>query len=355
MTTIEAKGLSKSYGPVKALRDVSFTVEPGEIIGLLGPNGAGKTTLMKILTGYLQPDEGDASVCGIDVLANRIDLQSNIGYLPEHAPLYGDMSVQEYLVTMATLRRVAPEDLRPRISEAVYATGLEPYLTRPIATLSKGYRQRVGIAQAIVHKPEVLILDEPTTGLDPNQIADIRALIRSLAERSTVLLSTHILPEVEMTCERVLIIMQGQLRADSPLDALRTGNSTVVAVDAAAKGVPEALKQLEGAASVERVGGPVTAGGHDDGRRPDGGAPDDKDGGYVTWRVKSDGNDDLARSVFQLVRAKDWDIIELRSETRTLEAVFRDLANQQTFVGESIAGASAASSSASTSTSEVTQ
>src|SRR3990172_2913148 len=199
MKAIETNDISKSYGPVKALSKVSFQVGKGEVIGLLGPNGAGKTTLMKTLPGSLQPDAGTALVAGIDVVADPLGAQRRIGYLPENAPLYGEMAVQEYLSMMAALRGV-PEDRRRRlISEAVYATGLEDYLTRPIGKLSKGYRQRVGVAQAILHQPELLILDEPTTGLDPTQIAEIRDLIRELAETSTIVLSTHILPEVEMT------------------------------------------------------------------------------------------------------------------------------------------------------------
>src|SRR5689334_14663425 len=197
MAAIEVSGISKSYGKLKALDQVGFKVERGEVIGLLGPNGAGKTTLMKILTGYLEPDEGDASVHGLDVVSDPLAAQRRIGYLPESAPLYGEMLVQEYLDMMAALRGVSAGDRRARIGEAVRATGLVEHLTRPIMTLSKGFRQRVGIAQAIVHKPDVLILDEPTTGLDPTQIAEIRGLVKELAStETTVLLSTHILSEV---------------------------------------------------------------------------------------------------------------------------------------------------------------
>ena len=306
MKAIETKGLSKSYGHVQALQGVSFSVERGEVIGLLGPNGAGKTTLMKILTGYIQPDDGEAKVGGLDVVEDPLSVQARIGYLPENAPLYGEMAVQEYLVMMASLRGVTDTDMRERLSWAVHATGLKSFLTRPIAKLSKGYRQRVGIAQAIVHQPDLLILDEPTSGLDPNQIVEIRDLIRELSKDATIVLSTHILPEVEMTCERVLLISRGVLRADAKLDELRSDHAAVVAVEASAEGVREALSDIDGVDGVER------------------GA---RDGDYQAWRVKSSQNDrDLRPAIFEVVKARGWTICELRSDTRSLEAVFRELA-----------------------------
>ncbi|MEZ4271794.1 MAG: ATP-binding cassette domain-containing protein [Myxococcota bacterium] len=307
MGAIEVHGLSKSYGDVRALRKVSFDVHKGEIIGLLGPNGAGKTTLMKILSGYIQPDRGEARVAELDVVTDPLAVQKRLGYLPENAPLYGEMSVQEYLVMMATLRGIAPGDVIKRLSEAIHATGLERYLTKSIATLSKGYKQRVGLAQAIVHRPEVLILDEPTTGLDPAQIAEIRHLIRHLAEHSTILLSTHILPEVEMTCERVLIIMGGQLRADSSLTDLRASSAAVVSIAETAQGVQEVLSALRGVKQVRELG-------HKD--------------GYRQWRVETQGKqDDLCPEIFNSVRQKNWSISELRSDPRTLETVFRELSD----------------------------
>ena len=308
MKAIETKDISKSYGPVKALSKVSFEVDKGEVIGLLGPNGAGKTTLMKILTGYLQPDAGTAMVAGIDVVADPLGAQRRIGYLPENAPLYSEMAVQEYLSMMAALRGV-PEDRRRRlISEAVYATGLEDYLTRPIGKLSKGYRQRVGVAQAILHQPELLILDEPTTGLDPTQIAEVRDLIRELAATSTIVLSTHILPEVEMTCDRVLIIIDGRLRADANLAELRATNAAVVAIKEGTGGVRAALSQVPGVTTVDEL---------------------EVAGDYRRWRLTGSDNRDLCPAVFQLVRDQDWRISELRSAPRTLEAVFRELAEQE--------------------------
>jgi ABC-2 type transport system ATP-binding protein len=305
MKAIEAKGLSKSYGDVVALRDVSFSIEKGEIIGLLGPNGAGKTTLMKILTGYMQADEGEATVAGIDVAADPLGVQARIGYLPESAPLYRDMTVQEYLVMMAELRQLAPDKLGGMIAESIDATGLGGYVRRPIGTLSKGYRQRVGLAQALIHRPELLILDEPTTGLDPTQIVEIRELIKKLSERSTILLSTHILPEVEMTCERVIMIMRGELRADARIEELRAANAAIVAVEDGAGDVEPALRTIAGVSGVEKK---------------------DRDHGFQRWRVTSETNDELCPAVFDLVRDRGWRISELRSDTRTLESVFRQLA-----------------------------
>jgi ABC-2 type transport system ATP-binding protein len=305
MNAIEVSGLSKSYGRIKALNGVSFTVGAGEVIGLLGPNGAGKTTLMKLLTGYLEPDEGKAAIHGHDIVADTLAAQRRIGYLPESAPVYGEMIVQEYLFMMAALRGIAVGDRASRVAEAVVATGLRDRVVQPIATLSKGYRQRVGIAQAILHGPDVLILDEPTSGLDPTQIIEIRDLIKRLAERTTVLLSTHILTEVEATCDRVLVIMQGALRADARLAELRASNAALVAIEAGADGVEAKLKSVEGVSAVELAG---------------------EDAGYKRWRVVSDKDADLCPAVFEVLRGAGWKVGELRPDPKTLERVFRDLA-----------------------------
>jgi len=307
MEAIWIHNLSKSYGRIHALSRVSFSVAPGEVIGLLGPNGAGKTTLMKILTGYLEPDSGDVRVHGTDVVADPIAAQRRIGYLPESAPLYGEMVVQEYLEMMAALRGVPPERRRARMLEVIKATGLADRVVQPIATLSKGLRQRVGIAQAIIHEPDILILDEPTTGLDPAQIVEIRDLIARLAQKTTVLLSTHILSEVEATCERVLVIMQGELRADAKLADLRNANAAVVAIEAGASGVPDVLTKIDGVTRVEPAG---TA------------------GEFTRWRVTSSATADVCPALFEALRTTTWKIGELRPEPKTLERVFRDLASQ---------------------------
>jgi ABC-2 type transport system ATP-binding protein len=307
MEAIAIDNLSKSYGRIRALSEVSFKIEPGEVIGLLGPNGAGKTTLMKILAGYLEPDAGDVRVHGIDVVSNALAAQRRIGYLPESAPLYGEMLVQEYLEMMAALRGVAPDQRHDRMVAAIRATGLTDRVVQRISTLSKGFRQRVGIAQAIIHQPDILILDEPTTGLDPGQIVEIRNLIVELSKTTTVLLSTHILSEVEATCERVLVIMQGQLRANAKLSELRSANVAVVAIEASASGVADVLNKVDGVTSVEGAG---------------------DTGGFTRWRVTSGRDEDLCPALFEALRTTPWKVGELRPEAKTLERVFRDLAER---------------------------
>jgi ABC-2 type transport system ATP-binding protein len=307
MEAIAIEKLTKSYGQIQALSGVSFKIEPGEVIGLLGPNGAGKTTLMKILTGYLEPDDGDVRVHGIDVITDPLSAQRRIGYLPESAPLYSEMLVQEYLEMMAAMRGVAPERRHDRMVEVIRATGLTDRVVQPIGTLSKGFRQRVGIAQAIIHEPDILILDEPTTGLDPAQIVEIRDLIVGLAKKATVLLSTHILSEVEATCERVLVIMQGQLRADAKLADLRSANAAVVAIEAAASGVADVLHKVTGVTSVEPAGSA---------------------GDFTRWRVTSSSTEELCPALFDALRTTRWKVGELRPEPKTLERVFRDLASR---------------------------
>ncbi len=307
MDAIAIENLSKSYGRIDALKGVGFKVAPHEVIGLLGPNGAGKTTLMKILTGYLEPDSGEVRIHGIDVVAKPLEAQRKIGYLPESAPLYGEMLVQEYLEMMAAMRGIAKDQRRDRMAEVIRATGLSDRVVQPIGTLSKGFRQRVGIAQAIIHEPEILILDEPTTGLDPAQIAEIRELIKRLADKTTVLLSTHILSEVEATCERVLVIMQGQLRADARLADLRNANSAVVAIGSDAEDVEGKLGKVDGVTKVESL---------------------DKEGALRRWRVTSSAKSDLCTQLFDTLRGTTWKVGELRPDPKTLERVFRDLAER---------------------------
>jgi ABC-2 type transport system ATP-binding protein len=303
---IDVVDLTKSYGETRALRGVSFHVAEGEIVGLLGPNGAGKTTLMKILTGYLHPDEGEASVDGLDVLTHTLEVQARIGYLPENAPLYPELSIQSYLRMMADLRRIPQADQLDRISEAVYATSLADHLTRPIGELSKGYRQRVGLAQAILHKPRLLILDEPTIGLDPTQIIEIRSLIRRLAGQSTILFSTHILPEVEALCDRAIIIMNGRIRADARLPELASTSDAILVLQDEVKGVESALREMSGVRGVE---------------------PMKVLDGYPAFRVLGAERADLCPSVYDVARQNAWPLRELRRDVRTLEAVFNQLAN----------------------------
>ncbi len=305
---IDVETITKTYGPIEALRGVSFHIEPGEIVGLLGPNGAGKTTTIKILTGSLQPDEGFVSINGLDVLEHTKQVQAQIGYLPETAPLYPDLSVQGYLKMMAELRGVPEEERRERISEAVYATDIVDQLTRPIGELSKGYRQRVGLAQAILNKPRLLVLDEPTIGLDPTQVVEVRRLIRRLAEHSTVLLSTHILSEVEALCDRVIILINGQIRADAQLSELASTSDAILVLSGSPAGVIDDLEALKGVQGVEIL---------------DSGLASD----YPTYRVLGGGGDaDLCPAIYDLARERDWPVRELRHDVRTLETVFNELA-----------------------------
>lgn len=209
--SVKVDSVSKYYGLQKALNQVSFEIQPGEVVGFLGPNGAGKSTMMKIITGFLKPSEGEVSVCGFNVREHTYEVQKLIGYLPEHNPLYLDMYVKEYLGMVARLYRIAQSD--NRIGEVIEQTGLTSECHKKIGSLSKGYRQRVGLAQALLPDPKVLILDEPTTGLDPNQIIEVRELIRRIGEQKTVMLSTHIMQEVEAICQRIIIINKGEIAA----------------------------------------------------------------------------------------------------------------------------------------------
>ena len=303
---IDVQDLTKSYGPIEALRGISFHIASGEIVGLLGPNGAGKTTIIKILTGYLQPDGGTVRVDGLDVLTAMREVQANIGYLPENAPLYPELSVQRYLKMMAELRQIPEDRQTAAISQAILDTGLQDHRARPIGHLSKGFRQRVGLAQAILHRPRLLILDEPTVGLDPTQIVEIRRLIKRLAEHSTILFSTHILSEVEALCDRALILINGQVRADAHLADLAASSDAILVLDQAPAGVERSLRALNGVARVE------TAVGLDL---------------HPAFRVKAKaGGADLCPAIYDLARREQWPLRELRRDVRTLETVFNELA-----------------------------
>lgn len=305
---IEVQELKKAYGPLQALKGVSFQVAEGEIVGLLGPNGAGKTTIIKTLTGFLQPDEGTVQVDGIDVLTDTQIAQARIGYLPENAPLYPELSVQAYLKLMADLRQIPTDEQRQCISDAVHATALTDRLTQPIGQLSKGYRQRVGLAQAILNRPRLLILDEPTVGLDPTQIVEIRSLIRRLSEQSTILFSTHILTEVEALCDRAIILINGEIKADAQLDELAGSNDALLVLDKQVDDAPPALKALNGVTTVEQL---------------------TSTNGHITYRVTGAKEADLCPAIYQLASSKAWPVRELRSDRQTLESVFSQLAGGQ--------------------------
>ncbi|MEZ4707143.1 MAG: ATP-binding cassette domain-containing protein [Caldilineaceae bacterium] len=313
---IEIHELSKSYGAVEALRGISCSVKEGEIVGLLGPNGAGKTTTIKILTGYLQPGGGSVQVDGLDVLTQTREVQSRIGYLPESAPLYPELSVQNYLRMMADLREIPKAKQVEYISDAVRATALTEHLTRPISQLSKGFRQRVGLAQAILHRPKLLILDEPTVGLDPTQIVEIRRLIKRLSQQSTILFSTHILSEVEALCDRVIILLNGAIRADARLSELATTADALLVLQEPVSGLESELKKLQFVRKLEPY------------RSLD---------GYPGFRIsgveKPEGagknrNDDLCPALYAVAKERNWPLRELRRDVQTLETIFNRLATE---------------------------
>jgi ABC-2 type transport system ATP-binding protein len=298
--SIEVKDLTKIYGEQKAVDAISFTVGKGEIVGFLGPNGAGKSTTMKILTGYLGQDSGEAVVCGIGVREHPLETKKKIGYLPEANPLYPDMYVREYLDFIADIHQIT--DKKQRIETVISLVGLTVESRKKLGQLSKGYKQRVGLAAALLHEPEVLILDEPTSGLDPNQIIEIRDVIRQLGKDKTILFSSHILQEVEALCDRVVIIDKGKLVADSQLSLLRSQNAGVNIIRVAFRETPE-TKTLEGLTGVNAVT-----------RLPDG-----------HWELRTDAPDNVKKQLMELALQNNWNIVYLQSETRSLEDIFRQL------------------------------
>lgn len=314
---IDVDQLSKAYGAVQALKGVSFNIPEGEIVGLLGPNGAGKTTLIKILTGYLQPDEGQAQVDGLDVLTHTEQVQTRIGYLPENAPLYPELTVQSYLLMIAELRQIPVEEQLAHLSQAVRAVGLENHLTRPIGTLSKGYRQRLGLAQAILHKPRLLILDEPTVGLDPTQIIEIRKLIRRLAQHSTILFSTHILSEVEALCDRAIILLNGEIRADARLGDLAGTAGVILVLNAPVASLAADLSALPEVQALEMFETPE---------------------GFPAARLQGADRQALSQAVFALASRQNYPLRELKFETRTLESVFNELVLEPALEAEAEVG-----------------
>jgi len=310
---IEVRRLTRSYGDLKAVDDVSFDIGRSEVVGLLGHNGAGKTTVMKMLTGYLEPNAGDIRIEGIDIRAQRREVQKYIGYLPENCPLYPEMTVIDYLDYQATLHGV-PESERPAaLREAIERTDLAPKADQVIATLSRGYHQRVGVAQAILHRPTVLILDEPTNGLDPSQIQQVRTLIRELAEHATLILSTHILQEVEAVCARVLIMHAGRLALDSDLAALSNPNRLLVSLGQAPTQVVPTLMALDPITAVEPL------------ECPDGEGPD----GCYRYALNTTDPTATAPVVARAVGTAGWDLYGLQPEVRDLEALFGAVSRQQ--------------------------
>jgi ABC-2 type transport system ATP-binding protein len=312
-TVIEVQHITKHYGRVTAVDDVSFRVEKGEVLGFLGPNGAGKTTTMRILTGYMPPTDGKALVAGYDVIDQPLEAKRRTGYLPESPPLYPEMTVREYLDFVARIKGVPKAERAGRVAWAMDRTRVADVAARHCGKLSKGYRQRVGLAQAILHNPDVLILDEPTAGLDPKQILETRDLIKGLAGDHTVILSTHILPEVSQTCSRVVIINKGRVVAiDTPanLTARLKGAETVfLQVDAGQADVAGALRRLPGVLNVEASGEP-----HD---------------GFAGYEVESERGHDVRRELAGAVVGHGWGLLELRPARMSLEEVFLQLTTQE--------------------------
>lgn len=295
--SIEVNAISKSYGAQKALDNISFSIKKGEIVGFLGPNGAGKSTLMKILTTYIAADEGSASVNGNDVNAQQKAVQQSIGYLPEHNPLYLDLYVREYLAFNADVYKVA----HSRIEEVIVLTGLSSESHKKIGQLSKGYRQRVGLANALLHNPEVLILDEPTTGLDPNQLVEIRNVIKSVGKDKTIFLSTHIMQEVEAICDRVIIIDKGKIVADKKLDVLISANKEqIIEVEFDYKIEEEAIAKIPHLKSYKNT--------HD-----------------MTWELTFISDKDMRPSVFDFAHDNGLKTLQLNQKNKNLETVFREI------------------------------
>ncbi|WP_340065571.1 gliding motility-associated ABC transporter ATP-binding subunit GldA [Ascidiimonas aurantiaca] len=294
--SIQVESIVKRYGDQLALNEVSFHAEKGEIVGFLGPNGAGKSTMMKILTTYLKPDEGRALVSGYDVCTHPRKVQACIGYLPEHNPLYPDMYIKEYLRFSADIYGTAKE----RIPEVMHLTGLLPEGHKKIGQLSKGYRQRVGLAAAMLHNPEVLILDEPTTGLDPNQLADIRQVIKQAGTEKTILLSTHIMQEVEAVCDRVVIINKGILVADKKLKALREGQEQIVEVEFDYRVEEILLEKLPYVQHIKNINGFV-------------------------YELSFATEKDMRPAVFDFAHDNGLKTLQLRQKNKNLEGLFREL------------------------------
>jgi ABC-2 type transport system ATP-binding protein len=309
---IEVDGLTKDYGPTRAVDHVSFSVRRGEVLGFLGPNGAGKSTTMKMLTCFLSPTDGRARVAGFDVFDQSLNVRQHLGYLPEDTPIYRDMTVLEFLHFAAEMRGMSADQAKSRIHDVGVRCGLSDVAGKEVRELSKGYRQRVGLAQAMLHDPDILILDEPTSGLDPNQIVEIRSLIKEIGREKTVILSTHILPEVQATCSRILIISGGKLVADGTPEALRArekGGRYRVVVES--NGVPkesirDRLASVAGVARVEILASHTEQGSH-------------------AFALDAAASADLRKPIFRAAVDNRWTLLELLRESASLEDVFRNL------------------------------
>jgi len=301
--SIKVNQLTKVYGKQKAVDNISFEIAPGDILGFLGPNGAGKSTTMKIATGFIPPTAGSVQVMGHDVVENSKEVRKNIGYLPEHNPLYLDMFVHEYLGFIGSLHGLVGKSLRNRVAEMVNLCGLSVEQNKRIGALSKGYRQRVGLAQALVHDPKVLILDEPTTGLDPNQLVEIRNLIKEISKEKTVIFSTHIMQEVKALCNRVIIINRGTLVVDEAVEKLTAGTGAILKVEFQNEVDTTLLAGLKGVQKVRREGS--------------------------QYLLETNGDLDLREPLFKFAAEKGWVILGMQREERNLEDIFQQLTQEE--------------------------
>jgi ABC-2 type transport system ATP-binding protein len=312
---IEIRDLRKFYGEVEVLKGLNFTINKGEILGLLGPNGAGKTTTMRIMTCYLEPTAGNIMIGDDNVLDDPLKIKEKIGYLPESAPLYGDMLVYDYLEYVAAIRGLEGRPRKDRIAELIATCGLAEVAHKAVHELSKGYKQRVGLAHAMMSDPEILVLDEPTSGLDPNQIVEIRQLIREIGREKTVVFSTHILSEAEATCDRIVIINNGSIVADGPTEKLlkEVGGASVVEV------VVRHSEPVQVAAELTRVAGVETVEGLEF---------ETEDSGLAGFAVYGPGDEDLRPALYRTIREQDWELLEFHRRTGSLENIFAQLTRE---------------------------
>lgn len=304
---IELKNITKYYGDFPAVTDISFKIEKGEIVGLLGPNGAGKSTTMKMITGFMPPTSGELTVDGNDIVSQSIEARRKIGYLPETVPLYTDMTVYSYIEYMGMLRGLSKKNIKSKVDNVIEICKLEDYRNSLISKLSKGFRQRVGISQAIIHEPEVLVLDEPTIGIDPNQVVETRQLIKNLSGEHTLILSSHILPEVSSICERVLIIHEGEIAASDTIENLSSLMSGKNKIEADIIGSPQSIvTELEKINDVKSVQFSINKSSSE----------------FSTFSIESEINSDIRSEIAKIIINNDWGLIRLQSMGMSLEDIF---------------------------------
>ncbi len=309
---IQVENLTKYYSSFCAVDMVNFEIQKGEILGLLGPNGAGKTTTLRMLTGFLKPTSGAIHVKEFNIGEHTLEIKKLLGYLPESAPLYHDMLVFDYLHYVAAMREIPKADRLSRIRQLADTCGLNEVMHQPIAELSKGYKQRVGLAHAMMSDPEILVLDEPTSGLDPNQIVEIREIIKKIGKEKTIIFSTHILPEAEATCDRIVIINQGKIVADGDTESLKQAESGEFLINASIQGaefkaIDSELGAIIGVRSVEKI---------------------DEEAGIVSVRLSCKSSDDLRPAIYGKIKQTDWILLEFHQETESLENIFRELTKE---------------------------